>query len=630
MKNSSHRAHRVPKGSLHSALITTLTAFLVVGSPLASPGQTTIDTLITMNDGVMLDASVTYPQTAPPPTGYPGLILIHGYGGKRQDMEIVGSYLATFAYASLAYSVRGQGSSGGLSTTMGPREKEDLRAVVAFLRTIPLIDPERIGVVGGSQGGIHAWMAATDNIPGVAAAATIVGPPSFSLDLLPENCIKQQMQFELSLGSVRYDPLRDRVRDFVITEQYDSVRAFAESRDLEHLLDSVRIPVVQSAGWADVLFPCNGPIRAVNRLSSRGIPVWTYLGTNGHGEPLNLGEYLSLIDFMKNWFDRWLKDIPLPQSDQPLVVYADDRPGWPHHQTIGWPPQPHQTFRLYFAEPELRFSPPSTSSAAEFTLTYDPTYTGTMGWNDDYSGPAFQNAFQYTTVRFRSPLLDDTLEVTGIPTAHLELRSGQLRFQAHVRLFDVAMADTGEVWRLITRGHFGELSNIPGTTASRDIECQALSHLLPPHHRIGIELTSLDMYDGNRADIIPYFAGSVTSLLMDSSTPSYVDLPVVGTAVFATVTSRPTGIPTAVLLRQNYPNPFNPSTTISFSMAQPGSVRLEVFSALGERIAVVLDGTLDRGEHAVRFDGGKLASGVYLYRLTAGAASYSEKMLLVR
>ena len=43
--------------------------------------------------------------------------------------------------------------------------------------------------------------------------------------------------------------------------------------------------------------------------------------------------------------------------------------------------------------------------------------------------------------------------------------------------------------------------------------------------------------------------------------------------------------PNPFSLSQNYPNPFNPSTTITFNLAEPSSVRLEVFNASGARIA---------------------------------------------
>ncbi len=585
---------------------------------------------ITASDGVSLEATLALPDSGAPASGFPTVVLIHGYGGDKDGMSFVSTYLTTLAYGCLTYSVRGQGNSGGLSTTMGPRETQDLLEVIQHLRTMPGVDPERLAVAGGSQGGIHAWIAATHAMPGVKVIASLVGPPSFSLDLFPHNCIKQQLHFELNLGAVRYDPLRDRLREFVVKDQYDSALAFAASRDLEYLLDSVRIPVVHSTGWGDVLFPVNGAIRAVNRLTQRGIPVWSYFGTNGHGEPVHLGEYFYELGLMTSWFDRWLKGVPLDRSDVPFIVYADDRPGWPHHEVVGWPPEPQGTVRLYLAGTRLQTTYPSQAIERPFTQSYDSTYTPAEGWADAYSGTAFTNAFHASPARFLSDPLADTLEVTGIPHTVLRLHSDASRFQSHLRIFDVVQTDTGSVWSLITRGANGVRKNIPGTSLESGFDCQALSHLLPAGHRIGVEVTALDMYDDYRAQIIPYFNSATSGVSSSAAEPSYVDLPLVGAARFVAVAPPPVAQPSAMILHQNYPNPFNPTTTIRFSLATSQQVHLEVVTILGQQVAVLLDGVVEQGQHAVQFNGNGLATGMYICRMMTRSSTLERKMLLIR
>ena len=89
-------------------------------------------------------------------------------------------------------------------------------------------------------------------------------------------------------------------------------------------------------------------------------------------------------------------------------------------------------------------------------------------------------------------------------------------------------------------------------------------------------------------------------------------------------------LPNSFTLLQNYPNPFNPTTTIEFALPRQTHVRLKVFNALGEEVAVLLDETLEPGRHASIFDAGGLASGVYLYRLQADGVVQSRRMTLVR
>ncbi len=99
---------------------------------------------------------------------------------------------------------------------------------------------------------------------------------------------------------------------------------------------------------------------------------------------------------------------------------------------------------------------------------------------------------------------------------------------------------------------------------------------------------------------------------------------------------RPTDVPhaenisTAFRLDQNFPNPFNPSTTIRYGLPHKSAVQLTVFNTLGQQVAQLVNGDMEAGYHEVRFDGSKLASGVYLYRVQAGNFVETRKLLLVR
>ncbi len=83
-------------------------------------------------------------------------------------------------------------------------------------------------------------------------------------------------------------------------------------------------------------------------------------------------------------------------------------------------------------------------------------------------------------------------------------------------------------------------------------------------------------------------------------------------------------------LHQNYPNPFNPVTTIRYRVARAANVTLKIYDLTGREVAVPVNGPRRAGEHEVLFDAGKLASGVYFYRLSAEGFSQVRKMLLLR
>lgn len=94
-------------------------------------------------------------------------------------------------------------------------------------------------------------------------------------------------------------------------------------------------------------------------------------------------------------------------------------------------------------------------------------------------------------------------------------------------------------------------------------------------------------------------------------------------------------LPASFVLWQNYPNPFNGGTTIRFNLARRERVKLDVLNLLGQPVVTLADGQLAVGPHSVRWDGSDrnghpAASGVYLYRLSAGNDSQTRKMILLK
>jgi len=88
--------------------------------------------------------------------------------------------------------------------------------------------------------------------------------------------------------------------------------------------------------------------------------------------------------------------------------------------------------------------------------------------------------------------------------------------------------------------------------------------------------------------------------------------------------------PNRIELSQNFPNPFNPSTVISYTLPEAGSVSLEVFDMTGRRIAVLAQGNQAAGAYTYDFDASSLSSGVYMYRLQSAGTVLTRKMTLIK
>ncbi len=89
-------------------------------------------------------------------------------------------------------------------------------------------------------------------------------------------------------------------------------------------------------------------------------------------------------------------------------------------------------------------------------------------------------------------------------------------------------------------------------------------------------------------------------------------------------------IPAGFSLAQNYPNPFNPSTMINYQLPMTSHVTLKVYNVLGQEVATLFSGILTPGNYTATFNGSKFASGVYFYRLEAGSASITKKLVLMK
>jgi len=89
-------------------------------------------------------------------------------------------------------------------------------------------------------------------------------------------------------------------------------------------------------------------------------------------------------------------------------------------------------------------------------------------------------------------------------------------------------------------------------------------------------------------------------------------------------------IPSQFFLSQNYPNPFNPETRIRYALPVGAHVSLKLYNVLGQEAAVLVDAQQEAGWHEVRLSGATLPSGVYLYRLQAGAFTSTRKLLIIR
>ena len=89
-------------------------------------------------------------------------------------------------------------------------------------------------------------------------------------------------------------------------------------------------------------------------------------------------------------------------------------------------------------------------------------------------------------------------------------------------------------------------------------------------------------------------------------------------------------VPQKYILNQNYPNPFNPSTNISYSIAKPSQVTLEIYNVEGSKISTLENSYQSAGTYSIDWQPNNNASAVYFYKLSVDGQSLVKKMLFIK
>jgi esterase/lipase len=279
-----------------------------------------------MDDGVGLAASL-YEPSAPPP--YPAIVLFHGLGGKRQDLDFIAQRWAG-TFAVLSVDARGHGQSGGLVSIDGPREIADARAVYNWLAARPEIDSHAIGAWGISLGGGAVLRSLVEGVPWRAVETAQTWTDLYSA-LAPQNLSKSGavFQFLSSVPQNRLDPSVLAIRnDALASRNLGALRQFAAERSSRSRLSRVTTPVYLFQGRRDFAFDMSQATAGYRLLKG---PKRLYVGDFGHAPSTFPGpDVNAVLSQGEAWFRRWLADASLPPARFPVTVAPDPWRGRVH------------------------------------------------------------------------------------------------------------------------------------------------------------------------------------------------------------------------------------------------------------------------------------------------------------
>ena len=161
---------RSGKGLLAVAVLLIVIGLFMAAKTQTAGGITISDVRFAAADGTQLSALVYRPQNATAQTPAPGILAVHGYINTRETQSAFAIEFARRGYVVVALDQRGHGYSGGAATAKGFGGPEGL----AYLRSLPFVDTNQIGLEGHSMGG---WtiLAAAAAMPDAYRAMVLEG-----------------------------------------------------------------------------------------------------------------------------------------------------------------------------------------------------------------------------------------------------------------------------------------------------------------------------------------------------------------------------------------------------------------------------------------------------------------------
>ena len=274
----------------------------------------------TMADGTSIAYDLYEPDGTAPAGGWPGVVVLHGLGGSKDQMAPVATVLAAHGYAALAYSARGQGTSTGDLELAGPNEISDERAMESFFAGLPEVSNADVGVWGISYGGGQAWDGLAAGIPYKAAEVAETWTDLYSA-LWPQDVAKSGIVLGFAKSVEARSPLIASLEnDAVHSTNLAKIKALAAARSSYAALPKIKTPVYMFQGRVDYAFDVTQAANGFSRVSG---PKHLYIGQFGHAPSTFPGpDFAYVLAQGLAWYDHYLRGQPNGIDKAPPVTIA--------------------------------------------------------------------------------------------------------------------------------------------------------------------------------------------------------------------------------------------------------------------------------------------------------------------
>lgn len=529
------------------------------------PTTTAFDQLIVYGDGYNALFDIAHPSSPPPTGGWPIILNCHGIGGSHTAIRSAVTSQAAQGYFAIGYDIRGQGplasaavNAGKGSTLMGVRERRDMKELLEFvIAAFPTFaDQNRIGVVGGSQGGAHAWMAAAwsgqavddvdpaaGNFPDIDCIVATAHSPDYGEMKIPGADtfgVASSIAERGSANLVVEPSLSSTLNGLYQTEAYGTMRTLWDDPNRNWFLraPSITVPVLHMNAYDDMAWVPDGAWRAFSVMPPT-TPKKLLLHTGGHQSPTNTEENALRAVLQNAWLARFLKNEQNGADLGPQYLYATEpfagftatNSAWLRRGGSSFPPPQTTTQRFHVAPAgTLQSSVPATSGQyAMNQVLLNPSYTAAAAYNQSYNPTAMFAALPLQEIVLTGPAFAQATEITGAFSAVLDVASTASAWQ----ITAVLGVRQGATFRYISSGTITERGAQALVAGPRTVSGHLHSVTVPSGSTLEVRLRNIslhhDGFGGTNIRSTPVFTPFAANVRFGPSTDSFIDLPTVTT-----------------------------------------------------------------------------------------------------
>ncbi|WP_414167255.1 alpha/beta fold hydrolase [Streptoverticillium reticulum] len=455
----------------------------------------------------------------------PAVLLAHGFGGSKDDMRGEAEQLARSGYAVLTWSARGFGHSGGRIGLNDPEhEVADVSRLIDWLAKRPEVELDapgdpRVGIAGASYGGAVSLLAAGYD-KRVDAIAPQITYWNLADSLFPDDVFKKLWAgiffttgSSSSLGSTRagsaartpasgppvqagcgrFEPelcaMYERVA--VAGRPDAAARELLERRSPSAVADRIKVPTLLVQGQSDSLFPLGQSDAAATAVRRNGAPVSVDWIAGGHDAGMTENDRIE--QRTRAWFDRYLKGDESTDTGPAFRVSrtggidtTDGKARLRGASSNRYPGLRNDPRTVPLTGREQSFgnpagaAPPAVSAVPGLGAVSQLSGLG-LGMSLDFPG-------QYA--RFDSARLDESIHVTGSPTAKVKVASGTGEAVLFAKVYDVGPDGQQQLpGQLVSPVRIGDAKD--GRTV--ELRLPAVDHTFEAGHRMRLVLSSTDL-----------------------------------------------------------------------------------------------------------------------------------------